>query len=143
MSDERLYFLYTDGCSKGNPGLAAGGILILDSKDNIILSKKIFIGKNFTNNEAEYLTMLEGLITAKKIGIKNIAIFSDSQLVVRQIKGEYKIKKERLRKINQEIMKVLSYFERYEINSVPRENKYIQVVDKLANEKIKEIIKKQ
>ncbi len=135
-----FYSLYTDGCSKGNPGLAAGGILILDPENRVILKKNIFIGKNFTNNEAEYITMLEGIISAKKMGIKRLKIFSDSQLVVRQITGEYKIKKEKLRKINQKIMQTLSYFESFQISSVPRENYFIKIVDKLANEKIKEIV---
>ena len=141
MSDSDFFHLFTDGCSKGNPGMAAGGILILDSRGDIIISKKIFLGSKKTNNEAEYLTMLEGLITAKKMGIKRIKIFSDSQLVVRQIRGEYKIKKETLKKINKKIMEILESFEEFEINSVPRENKYIKIVDKLANDKIKEIIK--
>ncbi len=135
-----FYSLYTDGCSKGNPGLAAGGILILDPENRVILKKNIFIGKNFTNNEAEYITMLEGIVSAKKMGIKKLKIFSDSQLVVRQITGQYKIKKEKLKKINQKIMETLSHFESFQINSVPRENPFIKIVDKLANEKIKEIV---
>jgi len=140
MSDSELFYLFTDGCSKGNPGMAAGGILILNSNEDIVLSKKIFLGNKKTNNEAEYLTMLEGLVTAKKMGIKRIKIFSDSQLVVRQIRGAYKIKKETLKKINKKIMEILKSFEEFEINSVPRENKYIKIVDKLANDKIKGII---
>ncbi len=140
MSDSELFYLFTDGCSKGNPGMAAGGVLILNSNEDIVLSKKIFLGNKKTNNEAEYLTMLEGLVTAKKMGIKRIKIFSDSQLVVRQIRGAYKIKKETLKKINKKIMEILKSFEEFEINSVPRENKYIKIVDKLANDKIKGII---
>ena len=135
-----FHSLYTDGCSKGNPGLAAGGILILDPENRVILKKSIFIGKNFTNNEAEYITMLEGIISAKKMGIKRLKIFSDSQLVVRQITGQYKIKKEKLRIINQKIVQNLSQFESFQIASIPRENHFIRIVDKLANEKIKEIV---
>ncbi len=139
MDEEGIYYLFTDGCSKGNPGLAAGGILILDPSKKVILEKKIFIGEHITNNEAEYLTMLEGLITARKIGIKRLKIFSDSQLVVRQITGQYKIKKEKLRIINQKIKRILSQFDFFEIQSVPRENPFIKIVDRFANEKILEI----
>ncbi len=139
---EKRFRLYTDGCSKGNPGIAAGGIVIVSPDDKIILQKKIFIGNNFTNNEAEYISLLEGIVTAQKKGIKNIIISSDSQLVLRQIKGEYKVKKSHLKIFHKKIMDRLKNFDSYKIEEVYRTHKYIKIADSLANEKVDEINKK-
>ncbi len=137
-----IYRLYTDGCSKGNPGHAAGGIVIISPEDKVILKKKIYIGDKFTNNEAEYIALLEGIITSQKRGIKKIIISSDSQLVLRQLKGEYKVKKQHLKLFHQKIMEKLKIFEYFDFEEVYRTHKYIQIADALANEKIEDFFKK-
>jgi ribonuclease HI len=136
------YRLYTDGCSKGNPGFAAGGIVIVSPDDKIVLKKKFYIGNNFTNNEAEYISLLEGIITSQKMGIKRIIISSDSQLVLRQLKGEYKVKKEHLKVFHRKIMEKLNNFDFFYFEEVYRTHRYIQIADSLANEKIGDVNKK-
>ncbi len=122
------YSLYTDGASKGNPGQAGAGIVII-SPNGSIFKKCFYLGKK-TNNEAEYHALILGLKEACKQGIKNLHIYLDSQLVVRQIQGDYKIKASHLRALYQEVKKLLNKFT-YQIYHIKRENN--KLADKLAN----------
>ncbi len=89
--------IYTDGGSRGNPGPAAIGVLICDKKGKAVKEYSEYLGKDFTNNEAEYGAVIFALKKAKalygKKAVKNIEIeiLSDSELLVKQLKGEYKI----------------------------------------------------
>lgn len=95
------YIIYTDGGSRGNPGKAGVGVVILDQAGKILTETNKYLGIT-TNNEAEYQAVILGLETIKKIigkgKLKNIIIELrvDSQLIARQIKGEYQIKEEKL-----------------------------------------------
>jgi ribonuclease HI len=89
------YKLQFDGCSKSNPGIAGAGAVIY--KFNKEISAKIqFVGNNETNNVAEYTGLIIGLKEAIKLGIKDIDVEGDSMLVIKQMKGEYKVKSENL-----------------------------------------------
>jgi formyltetrahydrofolate-dependent phosphoribosylglycinamide formyltransferase len=79
---------YTDGGSRGNPGPAAGGFILTDSDGTQLQAKAFFIGHN-TNNVAEYTGVVKALEAAIKIGAQRLIVFSDSQLLVRQINGQY------------------------------------------------------
>ena len=83
--------IYTDGGSRGNPGPSAAGFVLTDVSANQLAASGIYLGEG-TNNTAEYTGILKALEAAKKLAAKNIEIFSDSELVVRQINGEYKVK---------------------------------------------------
>ena len=85
--------LYTDGAARGNPGEAGGGIVLRDRKK--ITEKFVYFGRK-TNNESEYLALIEGLKLAVEKGAKTLAIHMDSELIVKQLRGEYKVKNERL-----------------------------------------------
>lgn len=85
----------TDGGSRGNPGPGAIGIIIKNQEDSLLLE----IGKTIgvcTNNEAEYTALIEALEKAKELGAKTIEFKLDSELVVKQLKGEYKVKNDRI-----------------------------------------------
>lgn len=127
-----FYTLYTDGASRGNPGRAGAGIVILAPDGNILLQKGVYLGEK-TNNEAEYLALLLGLKEACRLGIKNLSIYIDSQLVVNHLKGIYKLRAEHLKPLYKKAKQMLSCFS-YKISHINREKN--KLADKLANQAI-------
>ncbi|SCX91692.1 ribonuclease HI family protein [Alkaliphilus peptidifermentans] len=123
--------IYTDGGSRGNPGEAGIGIAIEDEQGNIIKEISQYIGKQ-TNNVAEYKALSRGLEVALDMGVKDIVCYLDSELVVKQIKGEYKVKNEGLIPIYNMIMPLINKFEAFDIKHIRRE--YNKKADKLAND---------
>lgn len=123
--------IFTDGGSRGNPGPAAGAYVLVDDSGKTIGGKGVFIGKA-TNNVAEYTGMLEGIEAAKTMGIKELKLFSDSELMVKQIKGIYRVKSPTLKPLHTKIMQLLKTFDKWQIKHVYRENN--KDSDKLAND---------
>lgn len=123
--------LYTDGGSRGNPGPSASGFVIYDEKENILHAEGRYLGIN-TNNFAEYTALIEGLKRAALLGGTHIEIRMDSELIVRQMQGVYKIKQPHLQVLAAEVVKLLKEFSGYSFKHVRRElNK---VADKMVNE---------
>ena len=89
-----MHTLYFDGCSKGNPGMAGAGAVIYDEQLIEVWSTAHFVGNHSTNNEAEYTGLLIGLRKSVDLGIDHLLVRGDSQLIIRQLKGEYKVKSE-------------------------------------------------
>jgi ribonuclease HI len=83
------YIMYFDGCSKGNPGLSGAGAVIYYNNEEI-WSQSFFVGKNATNNHAEYAGLILGLQQAVEMDIKRLLVKGDSQLVINHMKGTYK-----------------------------------------------------
>lgn len=123
--------IYTDGASRGNPGDAAIAFLICDRR-KIIEEKAENIGKA-TNNEAEYRAIIAALEKAISMKAGRITLYSDSQLVVRQVKGEYRIKEARLKALFEKVKRLEKLFESVEYRNVPRENEFIAKADSLVN----------
>ncbi len=122
--------MYTDGASRGNPGMAGAGAVILDDQNQELRTVAEYLG-TCTNNVAEYQALILGLAEAVTLGGKNIRIFLDSQLIVRQVQGRYKVKNKTLQPMFAEVKKLLAKFDSYEIDHVARElNKR---ADELAN----------
>jgi len=127
--------LYTDGASRGNPGLAGIGIAIYPDAHSKIEGKR-FIGKT-TNNTAEYEALIYGLqLLIDRNLIRPLIIYSDSQLMVRQLNGAYKIKQPHLRSLAGRVHELLQNFPSHEIIHIPREQN--READSLANEAIDE-----
>jgi len=130
--------VHTDGASRGNPGPSAIGIVISDSSGKEIEAFRKYIGKG-TNNVAEYNALIEAVRQLKQIDQKFDAIdfFCDSELVVKQIKGEYKLKNKDLIRLSLEFWKEInSLGKKFSIKHIPRsENKR---ADQLANEALDE-----
>ena len=122
--------IFTDGGSRGNPGPAAGAYVLVDAGGKTIAGKGIFLGKT-TNNVAEYTGMLEGIQAAKTMGFKKVKLFSDSDLMVKQINGQYRVKSPNLKTLHAKIMELLAGFDKWQICHVYRENNVD--ADKLAN----------
>lgn len=137
-SDEKIakifpeieYKLQFDGCSKANPGIAGAGAVIY--KFNKEISAKIqFVGNNETNNVAEYTGLIIGLKEAIKLGIKEIYVEGDSMLVIKQMKGEYKVKSTNLIDLYNEAKFLEKDFEYISYSHIYRENN--QRADELSN----------
>jgi ribonuclease HI len=125
--------LYCDGASRGNPGPSGAGVVLLNEKGEQIFELSRYLD-NGTNNEAEYRALVRGLEAAADLGVKRIEIFLDSELVVRQLSGKYKVRNVRLRSLFDQAVSVLQQFDDYAIFHVGRELN--QQADRLANEAI-------
>ncbi|MEN6464651.1 MAG: ribonuclease HI family protein [Syntrophaceae bacterium] len=125
--------LFTDGASRGNPGQAGAGVVLRGPDGGIVCCGKKFLGV-CTNNEAEYRALNMGLETALKQKYRALEIYLDSELVVRQLEGIYKIKNARLSELSKESKRLLSFLDSYSIRHIPREKN--AAADKLANEAI-------
>ena len=121
--------LYTDGGARGNPG--PGGIgYVLAVAGKRVVKKGKYVGR-VTNNQAEYMALLEGLKEAKKEGARSVSCFLDSELVVKQMKGEYKIKNAALIDIANQVKVIADEFDRVRFTHVARDHN--KEADKLVN----------
>jgi ribonuclease HI len=125
----------TDGLSKGNPGTAAIGATIKDQRGKTLATISQCIGVT-TNNVAEYKALIAALRKAKEMGGKQVEIRSDSELMVRQLIGRYKIKSEGLKPLYLEAGELLGQFENTAIKHIPRELN--AEADALANASLKQ-----
>lgn len=122
--------IHTDGVSRGNPGLAAIGATIKDEQGQLIVSISRRIGWA-TNNQAEYKAIIAALENAIDLGARQVELNSDSELVVRQINGQYRVKKQALKPLYQRVKELQSQFEGFTIRHIPRQQN--KEADKLAN----------
>ncbi|MGH2757976.1 MAG: ribonuclease HI family protein [Actinomycetota bacterium] len=120
--------LYVDGASFGNPGPSGTGV-VLQVGDEVIVERSEDAGYG-TNNQAEYRALLEGLAEAVQRGIRKLLVRSDSQLLVRQMTGEYKLKAKGLRGLKAEADALLERFDQVRFEHVPRERNAL--ADELA-----------
>jgi len=127
-------YIYTDGASRGNPGRSASGYIILDDS-NKLLSKEIFYDGRKTNNFAEYMAIIAALEKAAQLyGYENnIILTSDSELVIKQINGIYKVKDKHLKVLNKRAKNLAKSFKSCRFQNAKRANKYISLVDKELN----------
>jgi len=122
---------YIDGGSRGNPGPAASGVLIYNPNDKIIFAGGFFLGQK-TNNQAEYSALIKALELLALNRANAINIYSDSELLVHQINGTYRVKNPQLKLLYQKSQQLLEGFENWKIRHIPREKN--AQADKLANQ---------
>ncbi len=137
MEENVQLVLYIDGASRGNPGRAGAGIWITNPSGEKLLEVSRYLGQK-TNNEAEYWALLLGLREARQLGGKSIRIFTDSELIERQVKGLYRVKKNNLQELHQRVTQHLKEFSSFRIESIPREQN--READRLANQAIEKKI---
>ncbi len=125
--------IYTDGASRGNPGEAGIGVVIEDENGRKIKEIRRYIGKA-TNNQAEYMALLAALHAAREMGAEDISVFADSELLVKQMKGEYRVKHPQLQPLFVQAKGLISGLKRFKISHIPREKN--APADALANEAI-------
>jgi ribonuclease HI len=122
--------IYIDGASRGNPGPAGIGIVLKDGAGRVVAEISEFIGRA-TNNVAEYRALIRGLEEAATFGVRQVTVRSDSELLVRQLTGEYKVKSPDLSPLHLEANRLLKAFPRSAVERIPRgEN---AAADALAN----------
>jgi len=127
---ERLV-VHVDGGARGNPGPAAIAAVLADADGTILDERSETIGRA-TNNVAEYRAVLLGIERAGALGAAELELVGDSELIVRQVKGEYKVKDATMRELHAEVRKALSGFEDWSIRHVRREQN--SEADRLVNE---------
>lgn len=125
----------TDGASRGNPGPSGGGWVVFSLGGERIHEGHAFLGRR-TNNEAEYEAVIGGLMAAAKLGATEVTLRSDSELLIRQINGRYRVKNPRLLKLYEAARQVIQRFRRFEARHVPRADN--AAADALANRAIDE-----
>lgn len=125
--------LYVDGASRGNPGEAGAGALIKDPSARVVKRLKKFLGRT-TNNVAEYSALVMGLEAARSMGIDRISVFADSELMVKQLNGVYKVKSEDLRPLYEKAAALSKGFKEFSIRHIYREKN--AAADALSNEAI-------
>lgn len=130
MSQSELVKIHTDGASRGNPGQAAYAYVIERPGAEDIEEKGCL--PNTTNNIAEYTALIKALEHAQRLGARKLSVSTDSELMVRQIEGTYKVKNEGLRPLYEQIIDLLNEFESVNIHHVPR--KQNARADRLCNE---------
>jgi ribonuclease HI len=122
--------IYTDGAARGNPGPAAIGVIIKDETGSTIATISRHLGAT-TNNQAEYRAIIAALEKAVALGARQVVLKSDSELVVKQINGLYKIKNTALRPLYQKVVVLIGSLETFSISYIPRERN--AAADALAN----------
>jgi len=127
--------LHVDGASRGNPGEAGFGVHVTAEDGSAVASLYGYLGKA-TNNVAEYQALLHGLRFAISRGASRVEVFSDSELLVRQIEGRYRVKNAGLQPLHREAQSLLARFERSRVAHVPRERN--READALANRAVDE-----
>ena len=134
IKQNEILKIYTDGAARGNPGPAASAFLLVQS-NNVLFSDVSFIGKN-TNNSAEYNAIINALTYTKKYFQGIIKLYSDSNLAIKQIKGEWKINYPHLANLRKKVLEVAKPFKKVDFIHVGRDNYYIQKCDLLCNKKL-------
>ena len=137
---------FTDGGARGNPGPAAGGVVIKNNTGEIILKTSKYLGET-TNNVAEYealtlaLQKAKGIFKAQKIKNKNLECYLDSELIVKQLNHEYKIKDENMQKLFIKVWNLTLDFDSVKFAHIPREEN--KLADELVNKELDERVKKR
>jgi formyltetrahydrofolate-dependent phosphoribosylglycinamide formyltransferase len=123
--------IHTDGGSRGNPGPAAAGFTLDDADGHRLLAQAFFLGKT-TNNVAEYTALVKALEAAEKLGAEHVTVYSDSELMVRQLSGAYKVKSEAIRPLFEQVNDLRSQFDSCLIRHVMREKN--EAADRIVNQ---------
>lgn len=129
----RRLVLYADGAARGNPGPAGIGVVIEDERGRVLKELSQFVGQK-TNNQAEYLALIYGLEAAAEYQAEAIQIRLDSELLARQLKGEYKVKSPLLKPLRNQVQKLLTRYKLVGIEHIERQ--YNRAADRLANRAI-------
>ncbi len=123
--------IYTDGASRGNPGESASSFVFVKN-GTVFKFSSVRLGKA-TNNVAEYKAIIFSLKEALSFEFKEVLLISDSELVISQINGVYKVKAKHLKQLIKEVLALSAQFSKIEFRHEKRENKFVKIADKLCN----------
>ncbi len=125
--------IYTDGASRGNPGKSGIGVVVLDGEQNVLAEVSEYIG-DATNNVAEYKALIRGVEKALEFSPSRVDVFADSELMVRQLNGRYKVRASSILPLYNEAKKLLEMLSESKVQYIPREQN--SLADALANRAI-------
>ena len=134
-ASDRCFSVHVDGASSGNPGPAAAAVVIRTDDDTIVHEEGYYLGRA-TNNIAEYYALLIALEELLALGAEAAVVYSDSELMVRQLSGEYKVKAPGLKFVFARVRRLSSLIGTFELKHVPREQN--KDADRLARQAIKD-----
>lgn len=137
MSPSSTLEVYTDGASRGNPGPAAIGYTVYDGDGRVVDKDSKVVGVR-TNNQAEYEAFVWALERIVKMGATEARFYSDSELLVRQVNGRYRVKDLRLRDLHDLAQGYIDSLDRFELEHVSRENERTSRVDAMINRELDE-----
>lgn len=129
-------FIYTDGASRGNPGPCSLGIQVFNSKKNLIYEEAAYLEDKNTNNFAEYKAVIRAFDLAVQNKIQELTLFSDSELLIRQLQKKYKVKSPSIKILWTECQNLLKQIPKAEFQHIPREKN--SGADSLANQALDE-----
>ena len=125
--------LFTDGAARGNPGPAGAGAVIISPEGHVVAKVGKYLGET-TNNVAEYTGLILGLKRARAMGLRELEVLADSELLVKQLSGEYAVKAEHLAPLHAEAKALLQAFDQIEVRHIPREEN--AAADEMSNRAI-------
>ena len=134
MSGMQELEIYIDGASKGNPGPAGIGVIIIDA-GQVIRNISVYLG-HATNNHAEYTALIHALQESLLLKAEKIVINTDSELVCRQINGIYKVRSAEIMALYLQAKRLIAAFKEVSVRHIPRENN--KGADKLANQAVQQ-----
>lgn len=126
--------VWIDGASRGNPGEAGAGIFVRDDEGNTLARISEYLGDKLTNNQAEYCALLKALEYCSKLDVSKVRIFSDSDLLVKQMIGKYRVKSENIKPLYREAKELESRLNKVVYKHISRDKN--SIADNLANEAI-------
>ncbi len=138
MAELDLVRAYADGGARGNPGPAAIGVVLCDAEDAILLTHKEVIGRA-TNNEAEYRAVARALELAAHRTRGQVVLTSDSELIVRQLRGAYRMRDGRMAALANDVRERARAFRRVSYQHRPRMTGHLALADRLVNEALDEV----
>jgi len=124
--------VYSDGASRGNPGISAIAFMIVTEEGRLLKRYSKYVGIR-TNNQAEYEALISALESASKLTDQEVTCCMDSELVVKHLNGEYKVKNPKLKTLWLRVQELKQSFQRITFTSVPRTDTHVKQVDWLAN----------
>ena len=132
--------IHIDGAARGNPGPAGAGVSISDPRGKRVKELAVYLGET-TNNVAETSALILGLQEALRAGSRTVNVFTDSELLARQVNGVYRVKDRQLQTLHVVIRHLVEMFDRFEIQHLPREQN--READRLANRAVTEGLRGQ
>jgi len=127
--------LYSDGAARGNPGPSGAGAVLVAPSGQVVERLGKYLGVQ-TNNFAEYTALILGLQRASELGVDEVEVFADSELMIRQLSGRYQVKSTSLRPLYEQALRLLNGFSRVKLVHVPREMN--AAADEMSNKAIDE-----
>ncbi|MDO8729679.1 MAG: ribonuclease HI family protein [Candidatus Omnitrophota bacterium] len=140
MSLKPALKIQIDGASRGNPGPAGAGVVLSDSRGKKLKELSVYLGES-TNNVAETCALILGLQEALRLGSLKVSVLTDSELLARQVTGEYRVKDKQLQWLHALIRNLVEAFDQFKIQHIPREEN--RAADRLANKAVTEGLRGQ